>query len=55
MPASFSQRSIWTSCSDKVSSGDVTVSMNENIVKVTWNHGDDEAILTGKAGLLRTS
>jgi len=39
----------------KVYSGDVTVSMNENTVKVIWNQGDDEAFLTGKAGLLRTS
>jgi diaminopimelate epimerase len=39
----------------KVSSGEVTVKMNENSVKVQWNHGDDDAILAGKAGLFRTS
>jgi len=39
----------------KVSSGNVTVKMSENIVNVEWNHGDDEAVLTGKASLFRTN
>jgi len=39
----------------KVSSGDVAVSMSENTINVGWNHGDDDAVLTGKASLFRTN
>jgi len=39
----------------KVSSSDISVSMNEHTVKVEWHHGDDEALLTGNASLIRTN